>query len=118
MYTLEIKSYNLKKNKIVLIFYLLIIGIASCDQKDEQIETRKIVGVVQKGPFVKGSDVRIHELNADLTANGKVFYTKSLTDFGDFEFLESESTSFIYLTATGLYFNEVKGDISQAMIST
>lgn len=49
---------------------------------------KKVGGSVQKGPFVKGSDVVLRETSADgsLEPTGREFTTKTTNDDGDFKF--------------------------------
>ena len=106
------------------------LGACSSDDKDKHtggateetqiaIEDKTIVGVSEKGPFVKGSAVRLYELNVDnLGQTGRAFTGKIASDRGDFRFthlnLESQ---YVLLEANGFYRNEVSGKNSVASIS-
>ena len=52
------------------------------------LSDKRIVGVSQKGPLVKGSNVVLKETSADgsFTPTGKAFSTTTISDNGDFEF--------------------------------
>ena len=80
---------------------------------------KKIVGAVQKGPFVKGSDVVLRETSADgsLEPTGREFTTKTINDKGDFEFdsLELES-QYALLSAEGYYTREVNSQRSHCVL--
>ncbi|NOR44439.1 MAG: SUMF1/EgtB/PvdO family nonheme iron enzyme [Candidatus Delongbacteria bacterium] len=66
-------------------------------------------GLVQKGPFITGSNIEIQELNENLSPNGNTFNVSTEDNFGSFT-LESEvGTDFIEIISTGFYFNEVSG---------
>lgn len=106
------------------------LGACSSDDKDKHtggateetqiaIEDKTIAGVSEKGPFVKGSAVKLYELNADnLGQTGRAFTGKIASDRGDFRFthlnLESQ---YVLLEANGFYRNEVNGKNSAASIS-
>ena len=106
------------------------LGACSSDDKDKHtggateetqiaIEDKTIAGVSEKGPFVKGSAVRLYELNVEnLGQTGRAFTGKIASDRGDFRFthlnLESQ---YVLLEANGFYRNEVSGKNSVASIS-
>jgi len=79
------------------------------------ISNKKIAGVSQKGPFVKGSDVTLKETskNGDFEPTGREFTTKTISDKGDFKFngidLESQ---YVLLSVEGRYEREHTGEVS------
>ncbi|WP_405333002.1 FISUMP domain-containing protein [Fibrobacter sp.] len=79
------------------------------------ISDKKIAGVSQKGPFVKGSDVTLKETskNGDFEPTGREFTTKTISDKGDFKFdgidLESQ---YVLLSVEGRYEREHTGEVS------
>ena len=79
------------------------------------LASKKVGGSVQKGPFVKGSDVVLRETSADgsLEPTGREFTTKTTNDDGDFKFdgidLESQ---YALLSAEGYYEREYTGEVS------
>jgi uncharacterized protein (TIGR02145 family) len=79
------------------------------------ISDKKIAGVSQKGPFVKGSDVTLKETskNRDFEPTGREFTTKTISDKGDFKFdgidLESQ---YVLLSVEGRYEREHTGEVS------
>jgi len=75
-----------------------------------------IAGFVQKGPFVQGSEITIQELDASLVPIGTSYTTDTIDDFGSFGIARQMSSNFIEVTASGFYFNEVKGELSAAGI--
>jgi|GEM_PF-2846652 len=76
-----------------------------------------IHGYVQKGPFITGSNILIQELNTALSPNGTSYNISTEDNFGSF-YLESEiSTNYIEVIATGFYFNEVTGSLSDANLT-
>lgn len=112
-------------------FVLGTLGLSACSSKDDDntnganeeaqiaVEDKTIAGVSEKGPFVKGSAVRLYELNAgNLGQTGRAFTGKIASDRGDFRFthlnLESQ---YVLLEANGFYRNEVNGKNSAASIS-
>jgi tetratricopeptide (TPR) repeat protein len=105
---------------LTLISFLFV---ASCsDKEDEELITPKssveIKGKVEKGPFVKGSEVKLYELDNSLKQTGVNYTTRIISDGGDFDFGELEvSSSYVLLTADGYYFNEVRGELSEGQLS-
>ena len=79
------------------------------------LSDKRIVGVSQKGPFVKGSDVTLKETskNGDFEPTGREFTTKTISDKGDFKFdgidLESQ---YVLLSVEGRYEREHTGEVS------
>ena len=79
------------------------------------ISEKKIAGVSQKGPFVKGSDVTLKETskNGDFEPTGREFTTKTISGKGDFKFdgidLESQ---YVLLSVEGRYEREHTGETS------
>ena len=79
------------------------------------ISDKKIAGLSQKGPFVKGSDVTLKETskNGDFEPTGREFTTKTISDKGDFKFdgidLESQ---YVLLSVEGRYEREHTGEVS------
>jgi len=91
----------------------------SCRKAEKPISTLKteLVGIVEKGPFLKGSNVTIAELDNDLNPTGRVFNTEITDDFGHFEFKNLELLSrYVQITVDGYYFDEVRGRLSNSRI--
>ena len=76
-------------------------------------------GVVEKGPFVKGTTVTLYELNPETFAQtGKVFTGTIDNDDGAFSLGKVELESpYVLLDATGYYWNEISGKNSSKMLS-
>lgn len=83
------------------------------------IADKIIGGSVQKGPFVKGSDVVLRETSAEgnLEPTGREFTTKTINDDGNFLFdsLELES-QYVLLSAEGYYTREVNSQRSHCVL--
>jgi uncharacterized protein (TIGR02145 family) len=105
-------------NKYSLSFLIIcaILTIQSCKKKEEHIIIKeKVSGVAQKGPFIIGTAVTMSELNSSLDQTGKVFTTQIINDNGIFEINNvSLTSSFVEFSATGFYFDEVHGGLSQS----
>lgn len=72
-------------------------------------------GYVQKGPYINGTSVQIFELNSSLVQTGKVFSTQINNNKGSFEInTVILSSPYVEFSASGFYFDEVKGEISVA----
>lgn len=98
---------------------LLSLLLFSCDMESlKQMKLNSVEGFAEKGPFASGSDISLFELKKDLSKTDRVFETK--TD-SRCKFVIETSTNFISkyvkLSVSGLYFNEVTGDISDMPIT-
>lgn len=109
-----------KLNLWNVLWVFLLIVISGCDdEKDSSFEKPvNIEGKVEKGPYVKGSVVTIHELSEELTQTGRSFQANILNDEGSFVVEDVTLTSpYVLLTATGYFFDEVKGDESDGSLT-
>lgn len=79
------------------------------------IADKKIAGVSQKGPFIKGSEVILRETSKDgnFEPTGREFYTHTISDKGDFKIdsinLESQ---YVLISVEGRYRHEHNNEIS------
>ncbi len=75
------------KTKSIIIGCLCLL-IFSCKKEDDFAKPITIHnglnGIVQKGPFVSGSNVMIQELDESLNPSGKSYSTTTNDDFGSF----------------------------------
>lgn len=82
------------------------------------IVDKAVDGVSQKGPYVKGSQVNLYELDGNLKPTGKVFPGEIFNDRGEFSLtrinLESQ---FVHLVSKGYYRNEISGKTSVGEIT-
>lgn len=84
------------------------------------IEKGSISGVSQKGPFAKGSSVTAFELDGtnELKQTGRSFNGTISSDDGSFKIKNvSLVSSYVHLTATGAYRNEISGKKSSDPIT-
>jgi hypothetical protein len=77
----------------------------------------RILGYVQKGPFITGSSVQIQELNNSLTPNGNTYNVSTEDNFGSFVLETLIPTKYIEVISTGFYFNEISGSLSEANLT-
>lgn len=104
----------------ILSMLIMLAFFMSCtdDEKNNGPREWNIQGKVEKGPFVKGSNVDIQELNESLSPTGRSFTATIVDDEGNFSLnnitLESP---YVLLKADGYFFNEVNGDLSNGQIS-
>ncbi len=103
----------------------LVIGISilsnNCNNDeniDEPIMKKySISGLIQKGPFINGTDITISELKSNLSETGRTFQTNILDDKGTFEVPELELESgYVRIKADGFYYNEIEGTLSDSRI--
>lgn len=90
---------------------LLLLGSVSCAPPSTLLQ-----GGAQKGPFVLGSDVRLSALDTNLQPTGLVFVTQTLNDLGEFT-IQVASGQLYEAAATGFYYNEVSGSLSQGALT-
>jgi hypothetical protein len=86
--------------------------------KEGRISLVTINGAVQKGPFIQGSLISIAELNESLEPTGRNFSTNILDNSGSF-IIENVGlkSNYVQLVATGFYFNERTGRISESQLT-
>ncbi len=99
-----------------LIYFALFMAAAmllSCTEDTEKDYSVK--GNVQKGPFIKGSELMLYELDAKMVQTGKSFSSEILTDLGAFDFGNIKlRSSMVEISANGYYFNERNGFLSES----
>lgn len=119
------------KNLKNCLLYLLVLAIlfACSDEKVAggstedsgivAITDKVVAGVSQKGPFVKGSQVRLYGFNIESMANsGQVFSGKISNEKGEFTVPGVNLPSqYAILEAQGFYRNEVSGLTSTSQIN-
>jgi hypothetical protein len=103
------------------LFFTVVITFLflSCQKNESKAPnvTFAIRGVVQKGPFIQGSEVRIQELTNELISNGNTFFTETNDDFGSFTTQNEISEGYVDVASTGFYFNEIEGKLSASQIT-
>lgn len=111
----------------VLISFLILLMIG-CGQNSDpggegggstEIGNPVIQGVVQKGPFIKGTKVTIQDLNRkDLSTANSIFISQTKDDIGSFQIFETIGGDGIIEAETeGYYFNEVTGTLSSSRLT-
>jgi surface protein len=107
--------------KNLIITVLLGVFLLSCGKtvnSDVKFKRASLTGFVQKGPFINGTRVNLQELNQSFRQTGNVFSTEMTSNAGRFEIRNIElESSYTLLSASGFYFNEVKGKISEAPLT-
>ena len=109
-----------------LALVILLATTISCREDEEAVTppatdltfTVDLTGYVQKGPFINGTSMIISELNDSLAATGKTFTTQ-ITDNQGFFAIKTSQVDYtnLQLTASGFYFDEVKGEKSSAQLT-
>ena len=79
--------------------------------------TYSINGSVQKGPFVLGSSITIQPLDDKLNPTGQVFNTVTNDDAGHFNLGSVMPSKYAEIMASGYYFDEVVGALSQGTLT-
>ena len=75
------------KKQMILWTCMLLLVLVGCKKDDVQYTDRyELKGKVEKGPFVRGSEVTVYELSERLERTG-ISYTKTVQDDqGNFDF--------------------------------
>ena len=102
---------------------LALCGLAmvSCSTSDsDEVFTPQnynVIGKVEKGPFVSGSTITIQPMDGKLQVLGSMFNTTITDNVGNFTFGSKEfQAPFAEMMATGYFFNEVKGSLSDGTL--
>lgn len=125
-YLNQITINTMWHNKIIFTYLALFgtLGLAtSCsDSTDEPDDTETqtshlACGKVEKGPFVRGSQVEMRTLDKGMVPTGSSYTTTIENDRGDFNFGSLQvSSPYAELTADGYFYNEVTGTLSASPI--
>lgn len=113
----------MKNSKQMKQIHILLLGLAlvvfmSCEKNDTDFESYSFTGKAQKGPFVRGTNITLNEMNSNLGQTGKSFTTTIDADDGSFSMNNIELDSDLaLLTANGFYFSEIYGELSSATLS-
>jgi uncharacterized protein (TIGR02145 family) len=108
----------MKNVRGIFVLMLLVFSFCSCKKDEVKIIKQKVTGQVQKGPFVNGTSITMSELNSSLVQTGKIFTTQIINNTGSFEIDNINLTSgYVEFSASGYYFDEVKGDLSMAPLT-
>ena len=107
---------------IKIFFFVALSFIAfSCSESNEpelfQPQTYTVRGKVEKGPFVSGSTITIQPMDSKLQVLGSMFNTTITDNGGSFSFGSKEfQAPYGEMMATGYFFNEVKGSLSEGTL--
>ena len=100
-----------------VVLLLAVILLAGCEEKENPTVRYNVNGFVQKGPFILGSTITIMELDGNYEPTGKTFTATTADDLGSFSTSVELITSKVDLVATGYYFNEVSGELSDGPLT-
>ncbi|MBR1713055.1 MAG: hypothetical protein IJ722_06600 [Alloprevotella sp.] len=105
-----------------ILFTLCLLAFVSCGDNDNEVKPTKmqrLSGHVEKGPFVQGSEVTLHELTADFSQTGKSFRTQTEGALGAFSLNTAMElvSQYAELSVSGFYYHEVRGELSAAPIT-
>ena len=103
---------------LAVLIILLTLLLGNCKKDEPTIGKHKVTGHVQKGPYINGTAISMFELNESLEQTGKIFTTEISNNIGSFEINNvSLTTSYVEFSASGYYFDEVKGILSIAPLT-
>lgn len=113
------------KLRHILFSFIATSIIVGCSDKDDEPNggqkpesgTYQLSGIVEKGPFVRGSSISVQPLNESMTSIGSVFNGEIRDDAGSFDLGQIELASqFVRIATDGYYFNEVSGELSTGQL--
>jgi hypothetical protein len=116
-YLVLTKTEDMRVNHLIaaLGIAVILLSCISCEKEniEEKLIKEKISGVVQKGPFINGTQILMSELDINLAQTGKIFSSQISDDNGLFELNNIElSSNYVEFSANGYYFDEVEGNLS------
>lgn len=107
------------KLRHILFSFIAASIIVGCSDKDDEPKggQYQLSGIVEKGPFVRGSSISVQPLNESMTSIGSVFNGEIRDDAGSFDLGQIELASqFVRIATDGYYFNEVSGELSTGQL--
>lgn len=110
-------------NKFFFAAIAAVLMFASCSSSEsegtEGPTKKQILGHIEKGPFVEGSEVTLTDLNKDLSQTGKSYTTNTTNDLGKFDFGQalSLSSGLVELKTNGYFYNECSRKLSDSQIT-
>ena len=109
-------------NKIFIAAIVTAFTLASCSSEGDGPKgprSQQILGHIEKGPFVQGSEVTLTDLNKDLSQSGKSYTTNTTSDLGSFDFGQTLdlSSGLVELKTSGYFYNECTGSLSNSQIT-
>ena len=107
------------KKQMILWTCMLLLVLVGCKKDDVQYTDRyELKGKVEKGPFVRGSEVTVYELSERLERTG-ISYTKTVQDDqGNFDFgILDIRSPYVEIVATGAFYNELTGEQTSGSLS-
>lgn len=109
-------------NKIFIAAIAAAFTLASCSSEGDRPEgprSQQILGHIEKGPFVQGSEVTLTDLNKDLSQSGKSYTANTTSDLGSFDFGQTLdlSSGLVELKTSGYFYNECTGSLSISQIT-
>ena len=109
-------------NKFFITAIIAVFILASCNSESDRLDgprNKQILGHIEKGPFVQGSEVTLTDLNKDLSQSGKSYTTNTTSDLGNFDFGQTLdlSSGLVELKTSGYFYNECTGFLSSSQIT-
>ena len=109
-------------NKIFIAAIVTAFTLSSCSSEGDGPKgprSQQILGHIEKGPFVQGSEVTLTDLNKDLSQSGKSYTTNTTSDLGSFDFGQTLdlSSGLVELKTSGYFYNECTGSLSNSQIT-
>ena len=109
-------------NKFLIAAIAAAFTLASCSSESDgpdEPRSKQILGHIEKGPFLQGSEVTLTDLNKDLSQSGKSYTTNTTSDLGSFDFGQTLdlSSGLAELKTNGYFYNECTGSLSNSQIT-
>lgn len=84
---------------------------------DASVLPSSVSGVVQKGPFIRGTSVTVQSLDANLAPTGQTFDVVTSDDQGSFDVPVNVTSQYVEVISSGYYFDELTNDLSVAPLT-
>jgi hypothetical protein len=91
--------------------------VSVLDVSDALVQPRAIVGVIQKGPFIRGTTITVQELDAKLSPTGRTFDVTTTDDLGGFDVPVKLASRYVEVIATGYYYDELLDELSPGALT-
>jgi len=108
----------ISKNSLCSVFTAIftVVSLSACDNGIVGTGLDKVKGIAQKGPFLLGADVVIHERSAPDFSESATIHTKIVNGLGVFDF-DFKPDTFYQIEVSGNFYDETLGAPSNEVVS-
>ena len=109
--------------KQCILFTAIAFSFAACSEDNDlgnvfEPKTYNVLGKVEKGPFISGSNITIQPMDGNLQVLGSLYSATIQDNLGNFSFgSKLFEAPYAELMANGYFFNEVTGELSSGTLN-